>query len=251
MQKEFFESIEENKLSVIASRPACGRLQMILSFLKEYGIKQNKKIFFYNFVDTSIWYTMNLISFLSGIEKEIVRKFYYPCEMFSKEKKDFDKEKLIHTIEKINNSSIFMEDFTYILEPDTDVVDYFFNSLTSLDFNYEFLVINSLDALIKKSKYTIDEILLRFYNFAKYEKTRILFISDVKRSGEEKERYTLTDICHYKRLKGYVSNFILSRRLESSVCEIEYEIANDEKKNTYTFSFDFYTNQLKGETKNE
>lgn len=243
MNKKIFESVLDNKLSVIASRPMCGKMNMLLYILEEFGINQKKRINLFNLDANNTWYTINLISLLSELSKEEIHYCFYPCNKESKGKQGIDRDKFVDTIETLRKSNIYMCDFNFILDENTDIIDYILEEEIELKPG-DFIIINSFDELVQKSKYPIEEILLKLYYCAKYEVCHIIILSNVKREAEERKRPKLTDINFYHDLKDFVDNFILSWKEFPDKEEITYKISNREEYSTYKFKYNFFNNKI-------
>lgn len=227
-------TVLQSKITVIASRPMSGRVNMLLYLLDSFGIKQSETIKLYNLVDSSIWYTMKMISFVSGISYDIVHQCFYPCHYAGKGKNNsIDKELFMGAIEKLQKSNIYMYDFDYVLE--NDIIEQILEQETDRKTN-QFIVINNFEELVKQSKYDAKELLSQLYDYAKYEEVHIILMENVKREAEEQASYDMSYIDSYQELKGFVDSFILTRRIDYQN-EIELNIYTRDNEDTYHFKY--------------
>ena len=64
MLENFYKDILKEDITVLASRPMNGRVQIILDFLSKYGILKQKKIIMFGIDDPSSFYIEKLVSLI-------------------------------------------------------------------------------------------------------------------------------------------------------------------------------------------
>lgn len=207
-------SILNHDLSVIASRPVSGSFPLLLYFLEEFGIQKQNTMKLFSLEGTSTWYTVNLLSLFSGIPKDTVHSYFYPCLGASKKSEKIDPKKFLRAIETLQKSKIYLCDFSFVIDENTDIVDLILGS-AEYEEPYDFILIHPFDELVKKSKYDGEEILRKLKSYAKEKKCHILLFSCVNREAEEKEKPTLCDISLYPILKKFVTQYLLSWKNDS------------------------------------
>lgn len=252
MLENIVESIKEENISVIASKPLQGRIHVLLYLLEELGIKQKKRIKVISFDGSSIWYTSKMVSYLSGISYDLVHKAYYPCLEASKTKEKIDPLRFMAAVNKLQKSFIYMSDCDFLLDEKIDWCDEIVDSTIDTE-SYDYLLINTFDCLEKRSKYTGKEIMKKLSSYAKRTFTKIILICDVK--FVEKERLTAKMIEAYPVLQEFGDYFLCLKRerflnkKQVKFCYIEEK--GKEKRKGY-FLGDAFTSRLKeGAEENE
>lgn len=208
MLKRLWNDILENDITVIASRPLNGKVNLTLDVLYEFGIKQKKKIRMFHFDNPSSFYVEKLTSLISNIDEREIHEYFHPCRHQRNHLK-IKAKPFIKALEKVINSNIEMVDleFGIVLE---DMLDY----LLDYDEKYltDLIIIDTFDSLVKKSKFPKDEVLRKLKEYAKKYHTKIVLLSNVDRKAEERKRQMLEDIYHYETLKKYADKILLTYR---------------------------------------
>jgi len=152
--KELKEYILNNKITIIITS-SNSRTLSIINLLNELSIKDKYKTTLFSFNISCNYYLQKLISFLSGININLIAKYFYPYAIFTKHNKDkINRDKFLDSIEQIQDSAILMNDKKYVY--DKDYIDYIFDYSES-----EVLLIEDFYMLLNKTKYSLDEILIR------------------------------------------------------------------------------------------
>lgn len=164
---EFKEYILKNKITLVITSPN-SRTLSIINLLNELSIKDKHKTTLFSFNISSNYYLQKLISFLSGINTSLISKYFYPCATINKHNMDkINRDKFLNSIEQIQNSNILMNDEKY--NADKDYVDYILDYSKS-----NILIIDDLYALLDKTNYSLNEILLKVKD--KKDKHLVLFV---------------------------------------------------------------------------
>lgn len=203
------DSIFKNDITILAARPACGKGAITSELLYKYTIKENKKTLLYSLDDGDDYYITHLISRISNIPTIDVRKYFHPCHGVSKGSNKIDRDKFIDAIEIIQKSDFIINSNLFLA---CDVMDYLeeYLELEKLDL----LIINSLDYLLKESKYSLEEILIKLKDFSKKYNTHIILWNNVKRdvdNGKNKE-IKLENILNYDISQKYINNYLILKR---------------------------------------
>ena len=201
--------IMESNLTILGARPGCGRPAIEAEFLYKYVIEKNKKTFLFSFSDDDTFYIEHLISRMTDISPFDIRHYFHPCYGTSKNNKRIDRDKFIDAIETIQRRKFYINANPFI---SNDYLDYIleFNDLESFDI----IIIDDLDRLLQKSKYTVDEILTRLKESCKKHNTHIIFDNQLSRDifKWKNRKIKLNDINHYKSTSKYIDNIIIINR---------------------------------------
>ena len=225
-------------LTVVASRPLNGRIEIIYKIIYELGIKQHKSIHILNYDGNNNWFTENLIASLSGINKHKIAAYFHPCEAIGKQYKETPDKEFIKTITLLQNSDIIMTDFVFQRIND-DYLDYFLNYSKDTETNVkDVYIINTLDVLLKKTHYDREVVLQKIKQFAQENKIEIYLITDTKEAKVE-------DIFNYESLKPYTKRFILSHKEQEDTLRI---LVKEEQSQEYIYHLYEDTNRI-GEVK--
>ena len=205
-----------NFLTIVASSPLNGRMEIIYKIIDELGIKSNKSIHILNYDGNNNWFTENLIASLSGIDKYQVSAYFNPCELIGKlYKKNVDKD-FLKTIKLLQESNILMTDFIY-KKIDQDYLDYFLNYSKDMNTKVkDVYIINTLDNLLTKTNYSKKETLQKINQFAKENNTEVFLITTLK----ENKKLKTENIIEYENLKQYTKKFILSQKDKNNTLHI-------------------------------
>lgn len=148
------EYILNNKITLVITSPN-SKILSIINLLNELSIKGKYKIVLFSFNISCNYYLQKLISFLSGINNSIITKYFYPYVINSKKNRDkINRNKFIDSIEEIQSSNILMNSEKYAV--DKDYLDYILDYSES-----NVLIIDDFYALLDKTKYSLDEILIK------------------------------------------------------------------------------------------
>lgn len=241
MLENICNDILKNDITVIASRPINGKVQLTLNILYELGIKQKKHITMFQLDDPSSFYVEKLVSLISQIDDKKVHHYFHPCQGL--ERPFVIKSEFITAIEQISQSNINMCDLS-ISTLSIDIIDYILEY--DEEHKTDVIIINTFDSVIKKSQYTITEILKKIKNDINQYQTHVIFLCHVEQISEIKKT-TLHDICYYQELKKAVDTMMLTYRLKENnqyTNQLEILIGKDkvEKKQCY---YNEQTNEIK------
>ncbi len=162
-------------ISLICSRSPKERIPLLLNFLYEYGILQNKKVYLQSFDLSSYYYINRLVSLISKIEFRLVESYMFPIETktLSLKKEKMDYNEFMSALEKIRNSHIVISSNKVFNE---DWLDYIFDKTIE---PYDVIIINDFDKLLKKSHKDIKTIKKTIEQYSeKYNTYVILFAKD-------------------------------------------------------------------------
>lgn len=208
MLKMLWNDILENDITVIASRPLNGKVNLTRNILYEFGIKQKKKIRMFHFDNPSSFYVEKLTSLISSVDEKEINTYFHPCRHRKKRLK-IKAKPFIKALEQIINSNIEMVDLEFRIVLG-DILDYI------LDYDEEYqtdlMIIDTFDSLVKKSKFSKEEVLRKLKAYAKKYHTKIVLLSNVDRKAEERKRQMFEDIYHYETLKKYTDRIVLTYR---------------------------------------
>ena len=102
-------------ISVIWSKNAKERLPLLINILYEYGIKQNKSIYFQAFDLNSHLYVNHLIALISKIDYKLVESYMYPTMAKSNnlQNQKIDVGKFMLALETIRKAKITISNTKY------------------------------------------------------------------------------------------------------------------------------------------
>lgn len=203
------DTIFSNDITLLAARALSGRTAITSEVLYQHTIKQNKNALIYSLDGDDTFYIINLLSKMTKIPRKEIASYYHPCFGTSKGKKTIAKDKLINSIERIQQSNLIINTDDYLA---ADVLDYLFE-YAELEY-LDLLIINNLNYLIKKSKYNPDEIFTKLKELSKKHHIHILLWSDVTSEvGKRKSNEVyLKDIYYFDTIQKYITNIILLNR---------------------------------------
>lgn len=150
---EVKENILKNKVTLVITSQN-SRTLSIINLLNELSIKDKYKTVLFSFNISCNYYLQKLISFLSGININLISKYFYPYTTLSKQNMDkINRDKFLGSIEQIQSSGILMNNEKY--DVDKDYMDYILDYSES-----DVLIIDDFNALLDRTKYSLDEILI-------------------------------------------------------------------------------------------
>lgn len=189
---EVKENILNNEITLVVTSPNSKTLS-IINLLNELSIKDKYKTTLFSFNISSNYYLQKLIAFLSGINTNLITKYFYPYVTLSKNNKDkINRDKFLDSIEKIQNSNILMNNEKYSFDKDYTnyILDYYKSDV---------FIIDDLYALLDKTKYSLDEIVRKIK-----KKKDIHLVLFVKSKCKEKEVIKFKKIIkNYIFIDGY------------------------------------------------
>ena len=175
----------DNKVKLISLNKS-RRVPLILDIVNKLAIINNNKTLLFSFNIRSEYYYRRLISHITGIDHKLITKYHYPYQQIGKcvyEK--IDRDKYIGAIEAIQNSNLLMSSTKVF--PEVDDLDYI------LDFDADYLIIDNIKDLLRRTKYNFDEVIKKLCESNKHI---ILFINDKGKKDE-----TLNKFKNYKEIK--------------------------------------------------
>jgi len=224
MLKKIIDNTLNSKITLLSARPLMGKIALSSEIITK-ALNNNKKVLIYTLENDCDYFFIHLLSRISDLPIAGIQKYYKPYLGSSKTSKEkIDTSKYIQALEYIQNSQLFINSNVYI---DGDVIDYIleFDNLE----NFDLIIINNLDLLLKKSEYLIDEIMNKLRN----TNANILILNGINRNVENGggKIPTLNDINNYHEVSNYIDN-VLSLYMESN----NYEFVNiiDYKKDSTT-----------------
>ena len=199
------EYILNNKITLVITSPN-SKILSIINLLNELSIKGKYKTVLFSFNISCNYYLQKLISFLSGINNSIITKYFYPYVINSKKNRNkINRNKFIDSIEKIQSSNILMNSEKYAV--DKDYLDYILDYSES-----NVLIIDDFYALLDKTKYSLDEILIKVKE--KQDIHLVLFIKTkykekvVRQFDEVIRNYIFIDGFNYEEYKEININIL-------------------------------------------
>ena len=163
---------------VVANNSISLLLPIITDTLNEFGIKQNKKIFMYLVEEERNYYIGKLVSLISGIDFRTIDNYCNTCNPWINSNKKVlevtEHKRYIEAMDKVISSNLLITDKNYTND---DVIDYI---LLDEEENIErsaIIIIDNLKKLLTFTKYTKEEVILKFKNYSKKYKTKFLLFS--------------------------------------------------------------------------
>ena len=205
--KEYYNS----SLTVVASEPLSGRMELIYKMISDLGIKYKKSIQIFNFDGNNNWFTQNLIASISNIDKHKVEAYFNPCEIVGKIYiNSLDIKRLNNVIELLQKLDIIMVDFDK-QKISKDYLEYLLDYAHDINSKpRDIYIINTLDALLKKTNYSKEIALKKLANFAKKNQVQIILIADAKYTSNQ--NLELNNIIEYETICKYTKKYLLSKR---------------------------------------
>ena len=199
------ENVLNNEITFIITS-SNAKILSIVNLLNELSIKDNYKTTLFSFNISCNYYLQKLLSLLSGINTNIISKYFQPYARLSKCNKDkINRDKFINSIEKIQSSGILMNDKKYVA--DKDYIDYI------LDYSENnVIIIDDFYALLDKTKYSLDEILIRLKE--KKDTHLVLFMNKINKEKMVQEyekifkNYIFIDGYNYAQYKDIEINIM-------------------------------------------
>lgn len=226
-----YNDVLEEKISLIASNPGCGKLEVIINRLYEFGIKKKKKIILFNFDGPSRFYETMLLAKMANVERRVIEGYLNPCLMASKETPKMEGNSFFETLERLKESQIYMCDFVSL---PTEPVDYILSYDEERD--TDLFIINYFNILVEKSKYSLEEILEKVKKYAEEYNTSVLLVYNQDRKRKIKNK---NDLENKEIFESRIQNIrvINSKKEEEKVVflnEVNYNKKKDGGKNERT-----------------
>ncbi len=198
-------------LTVVASEPLNGKMELIYKIIYDLGIKAKKSIQIFNFDENNHWFTENLVASISKLDKYIVEAYFNPCEVIGKLYKNFlDINKIDYAIKLLQEHDIIMVDFDKQIIS-KDYLDYLLEYYQDMNKKpRDIYIINTLDSLLKKTTYNKEIVLEKLSNFAIKNHVQIVLIAEAKYTNSQ--NLELNDIIQYEALCKYTNKYLLSKR---------------------------------------
>ena len=229
--------MDEKCLTVIASRPLNGRMELIYRIIYELGIEKKKSIHILNYDGNNCWFTENLIASLSGVDKNRVSAYFRPCEVVGKLYKENKDEEFLNAISLLQESAILMTDFVF-QKVDKDALDYFLTYFKDTDTVVkDIYIINTFDMLLKRTKYSKEEVLKKITQFSNENKAEVFLITDAK----DTKNLKIETILDYEDLEPYTKRFILSQKENKETLRI---LVQEETLQEYVCLLDSDSNRI-------
>ena len=168
-------------ISVIWSKNAKERLPLLINILYEYGIKQNKSIYFQAFDLNSHLYVNHLIALISKIDYKLVESYMYPTMAKSNnlQNQKIDVGKFMLALETIRKAKITISN-TKILEED------WLNYVFDYSLPNSVIIIDNFKTFIDKVNIDMNLIKKHINRYSqKFKAEIILFMNN-----SDKEKYT-------------------------------------------------------------
>ena len=146
------------------------------------------------------WLTINLVTHLVKLNYQDVYYYFHPCLGLRREKRNINQQKLLEAIKLLQSKDIIINNY-YAFET-KDVIDYLQEYVELI--HPEFLIINSLNSLIKKSSYLDKEVLKKLEQVTKNNKTKIIIwanLSDIQLANINKFAI-IKEVISLKRVKS-------------------------------------------------
>ncbi len=214
-------------LTVVASEPLNGKMELIYKMISDFGINKEKSIQIFNFNGNNHWFTECLIASISKIDKHKIEAYFNPCEVVGKIYKDYlDINYLNFTIKLLQEHDIIMIDFNRQIVS-KDYLDYLLDYHQDINRKpRDIYIINTLDTLLKKTNYSKEIVLEKISNFAKKNHVSIILITAAQyTSGKNIE---LSDIIEYQTLYKYTNKYLLSKKENKNILIVlEYNAEKD------------------------
>ncbi len=212
---KIIQNILSENISIIASSPLGGRVDITTELLYDYAITKNKKTFLITF-EKSSYNLAQLMSKISKLKVDEIFKYLEPGLISSKDNKKIDRDKYIEAIEDIRKCNLYISELD-----DASIWNWYLdNLLNSLEEEqYDLVIINRLDMILEKSKYNINKMFSKLNEASLKYKTKFVFITGVNQKHDELK---LQDIKNYYKLKKYLKNVILVKRIN----RLELEVIN-------------------------
>ncbi len=223
-------NILEKRITLLSSRPIMGKIALSSEVIVKC-FEEKKKVLIFSLERDEIYYLSNLMSVITGLSIRDVVSVFAPHHF--REIRKIDRDKFFEGIETIQQSNLFLQCGTYL---DRDVMDYL--EEIHKEERFDFIMINNLDFLVKRSRYDIENIMQKF----KWMRTPILLWNGVNRRVLEGEVRIpeIDDINHYQKVKNFIDNNIVLHRNVSNNNDIITIVnySNGERQN-FDYTKDF------------
>ncbi len=233
-------------LTVVASEPLNGKMELIYKIISDYGINDKKSIQIFNFDGNNHWFTENLIASISQIDKYEVEAYFNPCEVVGKLYKDsLDIKRLDYAIKLLQEHDIIMVDFIKQIIS-KDYLDYLLDYHQDVNKKArDIYIINTLDALLKKTNYNKKIVLKKLFNFAKKSKVQIILIAEAKYTNTQ--NLELNDIVEYETICKYTNKYLLSKREDKNILTILEHNAENGVTSIKSYKVNYDSHSIKEE----
>ena len=77
--EKLLKTIMASNITLLAARPASGKMAITSELLYKYTIKKNKRTLLFSLDGNDDFYIIHLISRITNIPIETVYKYYHPC----------------------------------------------------------------------------------------------------------------------------------------------------------------------------
>ncbi len=239
------KSLFHHDLTILAARPMCGRPEITTELIYQYAILKNYKTLIISLDGDFLFYLKYLLNRLTNIPIKLIESYLNPTLGCSKTSACLPHEKYMAALEQIRNSKLIIND--HLFTPN-DYLDYIleYNELEPQDL----IIISSLDALVKESKYSLSDILTKLKESAQKYHTHFLFWNQINAKAEAwpnqiiKPKY----INHYSLSRKYVSNLILLERkrnvYHNNLDELIIRHYENQKFLTFSLAYDYANRKL-------
>ncbi len=166
-----------DNISVILSDNFKNRIPLLVNILKEYGIREQKRVYIQSFLFHSSHYVNRLISLISKIDFKLVESYIFPVGAKTKAviKEKIDYNEFMSALEKIRHSNIVISSNKVF---DEDWLDYIFDKTIE---PYDVIIIDDFDKFLKESNKDIKTIKETIEEYSKkYNTSVILFTNNSK-----------------------------------------------------------------------
>ncbi len=214
-------------LTVVASEPLNGKMELIYKIINDFGINAEKSIQIFNFDGYNHWFIENLIASISQIDKHKVEAYFNPCEVVGKlYKGHLDIKRMYHAVKLLQEHDIMMVDFNKQIIS-KDYLDYLLDYHQDINKKArDIYIINTLDALLKKTTYSKEKVLEKLFDFAKRNQVQIILIADAKYANSK--NLELSNIVEYEAICKYTNKYLLSKKEnKNTLIVLEKNVEND------------------------
>ena len=214
--------IYSKPLTVVASEPLNGKMELIYKIISDFGINAKKSIQIFNYDGNNHWFTENLIASISKIDKYKIEAYFNPCELLGKLYKDsLDTKSLDYAIKLLQEHDIIMVDFDKQIIS-KDYLDYLLDYYQDVNKKpRDIYIINTLDVLLKKTTYSKEIVLEKLSDFALKNHVQIILIANAKYT--KNQNLELNNIIEYEILYKYTNIYLLSKRkTKNTLIVLEY-----------------------------
>lgn len=207
--KKILDDIVKNKLTIIGTRPARGKMEFMSKLILELERKKGGVTLF-AFDGSDVWYTMNLLVEYTGINRDKIFKYYYPCCGTGKENLEkIDKDRFISGIEFLQKSKIYIKSMPYVnfknifwdsgLEVICDEINDPWDEV-------QYIIIDRLEDVIKFGNYSKEDVLKRVNNTLKNKDVNVIIFDTLSHKFEKNQEKKLSSFNDFNLLKEYADS---------------------------------------------